>query len=303
MKTNIIIDLSNLVWCLRYAEFNDKNNIEKFAKALLIQKSIEAIDWAAKKYSADGILVACDSKHVWRKNIYPEYKGNRDKETDLYYEDVIAAMEAIQDILQTCTDISVVSVPHAEADDIIAVASRISPSTKTVISSSDKDFIQLTGPNVILYSPVQKKERVVEDTDFELFVKCIRGDTGDNIPSAYPRVRMTRLQKAWSDSLEMISIMETVLPDGSKVGDKYNFNRELIDLSRIPIEVKADIEQAIMDEVQRPSHFNTLKMMQYLGKNDLKEFAKSIKSGSDFYKKRFIIEQPGVINYVSEGNK
>ena len=85
------------------------------------------------------------------------------------------------------------------------------PNDNHVIISTDGDFAQLVAPNVRQYNGVSnttithegyfddKGERVIDkktgvekpapDPQWLLFEKCMRGDTSDNIFSAYPGVR------------------------------------------------------------------------------------------------------------------
>ena len=81
-------------------------------------------------------------------------------------------------------------VPDCEADDVIGYLSRYTFSDDNqIIFSSDKDFYQLLGDNVEIYSPTRKgmftKEDLIKNYQIcpENFclAKCISGDTSDNI--------------------------------------------------------------------------------------------------------------------------
>lgn len=99
----------------------------------------------------------------WRKDVYPDYKGNRKvdfaKQTIKEQEDHGILVEAFDDFveyLDTKTNVSVLQNPKAEADDMIAVFIEAHPDDKHIIISSDSDFFQLLRfSNVMLYDPVK----------------------------------------------------------------------------------------------------------------------------------------------------
>ena len=98
-----------------------------------------------------------------------------------------------------------------EADDLIAGWVQAHPNDNHVIISTDGDFAQLVAPNCKQYNGVanvtithegyfndegsliiDKKTKEAKPAplpDFMLFEKCMRGDTSDNVFSAYPGVR------------------------------------------------------------------------------------------------------------------
>lgn len=284
MKTNVIIDLSNLTFITHFSLLK-KNST--FLQGYLIFQTINFIKIIAKKYKADGVLIACDSPNVWRRDIYPEYKANRKETRDPYYEDVKDAMIRIKDFFNECTSVPAVSVDRAEADDIIASVAQNSPDVKTVIISSDKDFIQLlSNENVTLYSPSQKAERTSLDVGFDLFEKCIRGDNGDNIKSAFPRVRKTVLESAWHDSYKMMNLLESTTKEGKVVKDAYFFNKNLIDLSLQPEYIKLNISNTL--ENLTINKYNGTKVLKFIGRNDMKHVAKDFLKNRDIFRKHYI---------------
>jgi hypothetical protein len=107
-----------------------------------------------------------------------------------------------------------------------------------------------------------------------LFVKCIRGDTGDSIFSAYPGVRTKSsskkvgLTEAWEDRAgkglswnnfmlnrwnKLIGTDDDGNPQTTEVRviDEYRINVGLIDLAEQPQDVKDIMDQVIIDSVQK----------------------------------------------------
>lgn len=270
MKTNTIIDISNITHVVRHSLF--KKN-DTFSKSLLLGAVIDLVVNVSKKYSADGILIAGDSKNVWRKDIYPEYKGHRKDLRDEYHHLVIECISDLQDFFDNYTNIPYISVERAEADDVIAVACQTNKHNNVIISS-DKDFVQLLNERTRLYSPTLKGERTSENSKLDLFVKCIRGDAGDNIMSAYPRVRTKVLESAWDDVYKMSNLLETKRKDGKVVGEVFELNQTLIDLTCQPKYIRDNIYDRLVN--MNSGSFDHIKVLKFFGEHGLKEMAKNI---------------------------
>lgn len=137
-----------------------------------------------------------------RKNIIPEYKSNRnitrvtkhelfdhiDEEDESKYNQIVRIIEYL-----TTLPVKVITLPSTEADDLIAYMSEKLPQTpeeKVFIVSSDKDYLQLITPQVIVYRPVEREfytEAVVRekfnlDPHNFLIYKTLLGDSSDALP-------------------------------------------------------------------------------------------------------------------------
>lgn len=282
MHTNLIVDLSNLTRIIRHGKVRNVTRIsqkEKLVPQFLFYQVLKSIFFTAQQVGATSIVIAEDAKNCWRKDIYPEYKAI-EKDVDIYYQETLEAMDIIAKFFKEQTSAMVLKVARCEADDVIGrFCYESSPSVRNVILSSDEDMNQLAiAGNTEIYNPHFKNRgiRKIEDPEFELFVKCIRGDSGDNIRSAFPRVRLTRLKKAWEDDYELQNLFEEKRQDGQKVGDVFDFNAALIDLSQQPSHILSDIDSTIKNYT--PSKYNELKAIKYLGENELKEMIDVIKN-------------------------
>lgn len=199
-------------------------------------------------------------------------------------------IDSFMDFCQKYTNVTVLYSQGVEADDFISrwVQLHDDPIFEHVIISRDSDFRQLVRPGVELFAPHEnilytvdgvyyqdgkraKKDDVeVElydetwkvrldkegkpvayDPEWELFFKCIRGDSNDNIKSAYPKVRETAMRKAFYGSVQDWNnfINETWGPDENKksVKERYEFNKTLIDLTAQPEEI-VDLMDSIIEE-------------------------------------------------------
>jgi hypothetical protein len=199
--------------------------------------------------------------------------------------------------LSTKTNCSVIRCATAEADDVIARWIALHPQDQHTIVSTDSDFVQLIAPNVQLYNGVndhlftvdgvvdgkgKKLAFTVEsnskikvgkaNADFEppvdyhkwvLFLKCVRGDSGDNVFSAYPgapvkgtknRVGITeafadRDKKGYSWNNMMLQRWTDHEDVEHRVLDDYERNVTLIDLTAQPQAVKDTVDAAICEQV------------------------------------------------------
>ncbi len=64
--------------------------------------------------------------------------------------------------------------------------------------------------------------------------------------------------------------METVLPDGTKVGDNLDFNAKLIDLTRQPPYIRKEIRKSLQNF--KNGRFNKLTAIKYLKDLNLGKF-------------------------------
>lgn len=141
------------------------------------------------------MVICCDDRRYWRKEIFPYYKANRKKNREDSGFDWASIFEALNQIKQEIAEYlpyPVIEVAGAEADDVIASLvlwehSKLFPEVPKpiMILSGDHDFQQLQRyPEVKQYSPIEKKAIVAKgDIDELLREHIIRGDRGDGVPN------------------------------------------------------------------------------------------------------------------------
>lgn len=98
--------------------------------------------------------------------------------------------------------------------------------------------------------------REIFNPRWELFLKCIRGDTRDNIRPSFPRVAETRLRKAFGDKSEYIKLINDSFGNGESrqlVKPLFEMNKKLIDLTLQPPQIIADMDAVIDTMIQSPS--------------------------------------------------
>jgi len=155
---------------------------------LLRHTILNSIRMFRNKFTKDygEMVICCDDKNNWRKEVFPEYKANRRKNRENDLTDWKTLFELLHEMREELTKYFPYKVMHvdtAEADDIIGVLVDHCEENPILILSSDKDFIQLQKyQGVRQWSPLQKKFIVGDPTE-SLYDKTIRGDTGDGVPN------------------------------------------------------------------------------------------------------------------------
>jgi hypothetical protein len=227
------------------------------------------------------VIIACDNKKYWRRDIFPHYKASRKKIREASGHDWAAIFDCLSKIKQELKDYSpykVIDVDTAEADDIIAVLTmKYSATQKVMILSSDKDFAQLQKyPNVDQYSPILKKHIKEPLPAAQLKQLIIRGDKGDGIPNILSAddcfVTATR-QKPITEA-KIIKWMNQQPAEfcNEEMLRNYNRNELLIDLAKIPDGLKQNILDTYGDTKAKTKQ----QFMNYLMSNRLKNLLEVI---------------------------
>lgn len=215
------------------------------------------------------VIIACDNKKYWRRDIFPYYKAHRRKARESSGHDWASIFEVLHKIKEELRDHSpykVLDVDTAEADDIIAVlATRHSGSGKVMILSSDKDFAQLQKfQNVEQYSPILKKFIKEPLPAAQLKQLIIRGDKSDGIPNILSKDNVFvegGRQKPITEA-KIINWLNQSPEEFCNEDMLRNFNRNemLIDLSKIPETLK----QSIIDTYENTKVHTKQEFLNYM---------------------------------------
>ena len=308
--TYILVDTANTFFRARHVVRGDLDT--KVGMAFHITLSSIKKAWADFNGAH---VVFCLEGRSWRKDFYEPYKRNRSDaraaQTQAQQDEDTVFWEMFdewKDFVTTKTNCSVLQHPELEADDLIAGWIQAHPNDNHVIISTDGDFAQLIAPNVKQYNGVSntiithegyfddKKKKPVLDKKtgepkpapnpaYMLFEKCMRGDTSDNVFSAYPGVRKkgTRnkvgLQEAFEDkdtkgyNWNNMMLQRWVDHEGveHRVLDDYNRNVILCDLTAQPGNIRSIINDVVEDATENPKSVTQvgMKLMKFCAKWDL----------------------------------
>jgi len=280
-------------------------------------------------------VVFCLEGRSWRKDYYAPYKRQRSdaraaqspreqEEDRVFWE----TFDQFKDFITNKTNCTVLQHPQLEADDLIAGFIQSHPNDDHVIISTDGDFAQLIAPNVKQYNGVMQittthegyfdekgkrvkdkktgEEKAAPDPTWLLFEKCMRGDTSDNIFSAYPGVRekgtknkvglreafADRNSKGWSWNNMMLQKWSDHEGVEHRVLDDYNRNVQLCDLTAQPDDIKkliAETIQASKDSEKNLSQVGT-RLLKYCGEYDLQKISEQVQSYAEPLSARYVNE-------------
>ena len=222
---------------------SSKTSIDESLVRHMILNTIRTYVKKFKESHGPEVIIACDNKNYWRREIYPHYKSNRKKAREASGHDwntIFECLNKIRDELRDHSPYKVISVDTCEADDVIAtLVQKYSSTQKIMILSSDKDFAQLQRyTNVEQYSPILKKYIKEPLPLLQLKQLIIRGDKGDGIPnilSADDVFVSGGRQKPITET-KIIGWMNQEAKDFCNEDMLRNFSRNemLIDLMKIP---------------------------------------------------------------------
>jgi 5'-3' exonuclease len=276
-------------------------------------------------------VVFCLEGRSWRKDFYKPYKANRQEtraamtqreqdEDKLFWE----AFDEFKNFIQEKTNCTVLHHPQLEADDLIAGFIQNHPEDKHVIISTDSDFYQLIAPNVSQYNGVQEhhithegifdakgkrvkdkktgEDKAVPNPEWLLFEKCMRGDTSDNVFSAYPGVRVkgtknkVGLTEAFEDrkskgfAWNNLMLQRWVDHNGQehRVLEDYNRNVTLVDLKAQPDDIKTLINKTIeVDCVPKDVTQVGIRMLKFCNTWDMKKIADNIQQYAEPFQAKY----------------
>ncbi len=307
--TYILVDISNTFHRAKHVVRGDDLET-KIGMAMHI--IFTSINKAWRDFGGSHVIICADARS-WRKDFYAPYKAQRREARDALSpaakDEDAAYFKAFDDLmafLHEHTNVTVLQAQRCEADDFIARWIQTHPNDKHVIISSDSDFYQLLASNVSQYNGISNEHitidgiynakgkqvvdkktgepKMIGDPEWLLFEKCIRGDTSDNVFSAFPGARTVGsknkigMKEAFADRKGMgfdwnnFMLQKWVDHNGveHRVRDDYQRNRTLIDLTAQPDDIKEILDAVIVEAVQAEHKGQVgLHFMRFCGRNNL----------------------------------
>ena len=257
------------------------------------------------------IIVVFDAKgKTFRSDIYSEYKANRPPMPD-ELRDQLAPVKSI------CRAIGfpLVEIEGVEADDVIATISKMAKEAKykCVISSLDKDLMQLVEDPHITMMDTMKHKIFNEESVFEKFgvkpnqirdLLALVGDTSDNIPGV-PKVGQKTAAKWLNQYGDLNSIKENAESIKGVVGenlrnalDDLDRNLELVSLKN-DVEINQTFESLLAPNPNEDELNKIFAELEFkaLDKNKEKEVPKKDSSYE------IILDEKGLKNWIAKINQ
>jgi hypothetical protein len=289
----IVVDFNQVAISNMMAELGGRRDVE-VNLPLIRHMIINSIRSYKRKFGAEfgEIVIACDNRNYWRRQFFPNYKANRKKsrqDSGFDWNSIFEALHQVRVELQEHFPYPVIDVDGAEADDVIAALAEYSQTSNTdgllpsaepfLVLSGDHDFNQLQKwSNVKQYAPVQKKfVKLTESPEAVLMEHIITGDKGDGVPNIMSDDdtfvtggRQRPIRK------HLIAEWKNQQPEQFITNDEMwrNFqrNRELVDLSRIPQEIK----DAVIDSYEKQKGGSRSGLLNYFIANRMKQMIELI---------------------------
>ena len=283
----IIIDLNQVSISNLMSQLGNHTNT-KLDENMLRHMILNSIRSYNTKFGIEygEIIIACDDKNYWRRQVFPYYKANRKKareKSELDWSTIFNTLEKIRNELKENFPYKVIHVENAEADDIIGTLVKefgqedIAFGEKILILSGDKDFVQLQKyANVVQYDPIRKKWVRHSNPERYLFEHICKGDQGDGIPNIL------------SDDNTFVSdkrqkpMTQKKMDAFYELGLEYKFdhlnfrnymrNKQLVDLTSIPVAIK----RAVLDKYNEPKTIGKSKLINYFITHKLKNLMEHV---------------------------
>jgi len=311
-KTYLLFDSANTFFRARHVVRGD----DIFTKTgLALHICMNSVKKCWERFNADHV-VFCFEGRSWRKDFYPAYKQNRkvtrdamtpaEQEADKVFWETFDEFKTFVENKSNCTTLQ---HKQLEADDLIAGWVQSHPDDNHVIVSSDSDFYQLLSENVSQYNGItdthitingffdDKNNEIIDkktklpksapDPEWLLFEKCMRGDSSDNVFSAFPKVRTTKLKDAFQDRKSQGFIWNNIMlsrwvdHNGKErtVRDEYATNQQMIDLTQQPDDIKQIITQTITSATESPKEVANvgIHMLKFCNKHELVRIRDNVK--------------------------
>ena len=198
-----------------------------------------------REYEPEYLGIVFDSKgEVFRNEIYPEYKANREEAPEslkLQFPKIFELVRAFS--------IPMLAMEGYEADDIMGTIARAQEESEVVLITGDKDFCQLVSKNVTLIDTMRERVTGVREvrqkygiepgqmTDFFALV----GDKIDNVPGVKGIGEKTAsaLISEYGDLDGVYSNLDALR---LSVAQKLRDHRDVAYLSRELVTIKTDVE-------------------------------------------------------------
>ncbi len=191
----------------------------------------------------------CPGADVWRKQIFPAYKENRDYSN---FNGKTIFQWTYNNLLPEMTDrgAKVARFNCIEADDIAAIIAMNTNDRPIIMITNDNDYLQLrSNPNVQLLNLKEEdlKTRSIGSPFADAMKKIILGDPSDNIPKVFKKCGIKTLEKYLANP----QLLEDSLRQDESANKQYLLNRVLVDFKHIPETYKTEVMNWMRDNFRK----------------------------------------------------
>lgn len=256
----ILVDLNQVMISNLMMQIGGKKNIaveEDLVRHMVLNSLRMYRTKFFKKYGE--LVICCDDKNYWRRELFPYYKIHRKKDRDesgLDWNMIFTVLNGIRDDIREKFPYKVIQIEHAEADDIIgSLCHRFGhlgitngSAEPILILSSDKDFMQLQKyANVEQYSPMQKKFIRCSNPARYIHEHILKGDRGDGVPNFLSDddvfVNGKRQKPLATKKIDAWNGMRPEDYCDERMLRNYRRNQQLVDLDFIPEDIQNEANE------------------------------------------------------------
>jgi 5'-3' exonuclease len=213
-------------------------HLKQIPKKLKINKDVNPIMIAAKD---------CKREDIWRMELFSQYKANRaNGKEDGFMGGPFFKMVYNENLFQSGDIKAILYHPKLEADDCIALSVKYVlqkyPQSNIYIITSDRDYLQLQSDNVQIFNLAYKNLKSSGNSERDLAIKILMGDSSDNIPSVFPKCG----EKTAIKCLEDKAFFDKKMDNNSEYYKQYELNQTLVRFDKIPFNLQEEfIEKCI----------------------------------------------------------
>ena len=275
------ICIANLMMQLKHSELSED---------LIRHMILNSLRYNKQKFGKEfgELVICCDDKNYWRKDIFPYYKAHRKSDREkspLDWNMIFETLNKVRDELKETFPYKVIRAQRAEADDIIAsichkyghLGIKNGSAEPILILSSDKDFAQLQKyANVEQYSPNTKKWIRISNPERYLREHIMRGDRGDGIPNFLSKdscfVNGERQKPLSIKKIDAWAALEPSEFCDEKMLRNYSRNEVLVNLDCVP----EWIQESIINQFDKYQEPDRKGLLSYFIKNKLRNLTEHI---------------------------
>ncbi len=286
----ILVDLNQVMISNLMVTVNSRHFKGTLDEDLIRHQVLNTIRFYRTKFHENygELIICCDDRHYWRKDVFPYYKASRKKDrdkSDLDWHMIFNVLKTIKDEIREVFPYKVIQIDGAEADDIIGTLCHEyghlgingNDPEPILILSSDKDFMQLQKyANVEQYSTIQKKFLRCSNPARYIAEHIMRGDRGDGVPNFLSDDdTFVNGKRQKPISAKKIDLWQAKQPEDfcdERMLRGFRRNQQLVDLDYVP----KDIQENILEEYNKYECNSRSLLLNYFVKNKLKNLMENI---------------------------
>ncbi len=231
----LLVDGNNMAYRARYSYSLSYRGVDT-SVTFGVMSMLRAL---IKKHRPHSLVMCWDGgTPLYRRELVPSYKSNRDRSDDGTYHEFILQLEELQNMLPY---FGIMSIHRRgiEADDLMYHCSRMLEADDIIIVTADGDLLQAVNEQVSVLKPKKKGDELITMGNFKEIIgihtsqflqfKVLQGDGSDNIPGVVgvgPKMAIKYVD-GMKVSDRITSNLRTFIENGSHLR-----SMECMDLSR-----------------------------------------------------------------------